>query len=402
MSERAVIMDDDKAQFLTYLGQIYEQANEHLREQEHKRDQVVTFYAVLISFFITTSNAIQKNFGGHGTMFIVDIGLFLIGWLCVKTVADLRGWHKQYLDVIYVLNYVIVRQRTYRSVDELKDVIHAKIVEDQSVNDKDENKKVKLSTEDGVFWATLIFSLAPLFMILHTIYTLFGEMMNHSDQQMMIVAVGVIFTALGLLYLYQLNQYMRDRVAKANTYKTWMLDFDYYSDSSTRTRILADNRYYTVSEKNSLLLVAQKSAGVVILAEKTKRILLIRIKRVDGQLHWELPRGFVEPEEIQAGAIHFADAARRELHEELNIDVDASKFNDLGEIMPDSGFIKSYVHVVHAQLEDVSLDQIRLQNDEGIRGEQFFDLIQLKSMIHRGEIIDGFTLGGVLKVEGRL
>lgn len=125
-------MNPDKSAFLDYLRQIYDQANEHLREQEHKRDQVITFYAVLISFFITANKAISQSFGGPTIILFLSFGLFLIGVVACLTIASLRGWHSQYLDAIYVLNYVIAHEESYETVTDLKDALQNKITEDQN------------------------------------------------------------------------------------------------------------------------------------------------------------------------------------------------------------------------------------------------------------------------------
>lgn len=220
-------LDENKKLFLAYLSQIYDQANEHLREQEHKRDQVITFYAVLISFFISTSSGIQKNFGGNYSLLFVDVGLFLIGWLCTKTVADLRGWHKQYLDVIFVLNYIMVRQEDYCCVQDLKNEIQAKIVEDQTQHADNKNKKhqLKISTEDGMFFGVLTFTLAPLLMISHSLFELL-----YIKHLLWFVISLLIILVIGGYYIYRMGRYMRVRTSNANTCKTWMLDFDYYSN----------------------------------------------------------------------------------------------------------------------------------------------------------------------------
>lgn len=84
-------MDENKKVFLDYLKQIYGQANEHLREQEHKRDQIVMFYAVLLSFVITANHTIQVNFGGPIMMMILELALCVIGATVCIAISSLRG-----------------------------------------------------------------------------------------------------------------------------------------------------------------------------------------------------------------------------------------------------------------------------------------------------------------------
>jgi hypothetical protein len=87
------LVSADKSVFLDYLRQIYDQANELLREQEHKRDQVITFYAVLTSFFITANKTISQNFGGPAIILFLSLGLFVIEIVACLTITSLRGWH---------------------------------------------------------------------------------------------------------------------------------------------------------------------------------------------------------------------------------------------------------------------------------------------------------------------
>jgi hypothetical protein len=64
------------------------------------------------------------------------------------------------------------------------------------------------------------------------------------------------------------------------------------------------------------------------------------IRKITGS--FPFPRGFVEKEEIVAGEADYQRAAGRELKEELNIITDEIiDWQDLGEVEPDSGLIRS-------------------------------------------------------------
>lgn len=161
-----------------------------------------------------------------------------------------------------------------------------------------------------------------------------------------------------------------------------------------------ENRYYSVNTSDEMLEVRQKSAGVVIVTRYKGKVLLIQIQRIDGRLHLEMPRGFVEADEIKNGVVDYAAAAKRELFEELKIsDLWIKKIIDLGEIMPDSGFIRSQIHVVLVELEQFEKDAVRVQVEEKIKGVELTGEKEIGELVESGEIIDGFSLAGILKLE---
>lgn len=79
--------EDARNDFLAFLTNIYDQTNDHLREQGTKRDQVIAFYVVLLSFVITSRSLLAKT----ANMTIIYLGLIEVGVICVRTVADLRS-----------------------------------------------------------------------------------------------------------------------------------------------------------------------------------------------------------------------------------------------------------------------------------------------------------------------
>ncbi|MFB9769558.1 NUDIX hydrolase [Lactiplantibacillus modestisalitolerans] len=389
-------MNDDKRVFLDYLKQIYDQANEHLREQEHKRDQVVTFYAVLISFIITTNHTIQVNFGGPIMMMILDLALCVIGAIVCISLSSLRGWHTQYLDAIYVINYAMAHQNQYVTVDDLKNTIQEMLVNNQ-INEK-ENKDKKWpirvgewfkhtisSTEDSMFYGVWIFSMVPLIMMEHSLYKLVNW---GSKQGALLVILSVAFTLVFVVYFRHMYKLLNKNIKNAQIYKTWILDFDYYSNGKKSFS------YYDVSMNHGILSIKQNTAGVVTVPIVDNRYLMIKIKRTDGRFNWEFPRGFVEPEEIHDSMIDYSTAARRELNEELNVNYSAvMKAVDLGEIEPDSGLIKSSIHAVQVELSE--LKKIKLQSSEKIVEYRLMDEDSLTNEVKKRTIIDGFTLSAI-------
>ncbi len=396
-------MDENKKVFLDYLKQIYGQANEHLREQEHKRDQIVMFYAVLLSFVITANHTIQVNFGGPIMMMILELALCVIGATVCIAISSLRGWHTQYLDAIYVINYAMAHQAHYASVDDLKNRIQEMLVNKQTSDipvNKSDNPLVKVGewfihtiehTEDSMFYGVWIFSMVPLIMIEHSIYKLV-KWGNNQDE--LLIILMLVFVLIFVFYFRYMHRLLNKSVENANSWKTWILDFDYYSNGQKNFS------YYDVNINHGILSLKQSTAGVVIVPTMNNQYLMIKIKRSDGRFNWEFPRGFVEPEEINGDAVDYSAAAKRELNEELNIPpIDVIKATDLGEVEPDSGLIVSSIHVVNVDIS--KLKDVKLQSSEKIVEYRLMDIVDVLAAVKKGMIIDGFTLSAIALSQNR-
>lgn len=147
------------------------------------------------------------------------------------------------------------------------------------------------------------------------------------------------------------------------------------------------NNYYQLTGSKRALKLTQLTGGVVILPRFNNQFLLLEHLRVDGQVHYEVPRGFTELNE------KFTLAAHRELNEELNLR--PAKLTFLGEVMPDSGLIESHIRCYLADLG--SLNGLVVQRSEQITGYKLFSLSELLILVRNNQIIDGFTLSTVLK-----
>lgn len=424
-------MDENRQAFITYLNGIYDQANEHLREQEHKRDQVVTFYAVLLSFFVTTSGQIEKNFGGSFAMLLLSIGIFFIGIVVARTIADLRGWHKQYLDAIYVLNYAFAHLDSYPSNAALATMIEQLLTYDQTAkNPKKESdtevkpkplkktasdKQVKTrsesdtkdkwmdnldrrigSTEDGMFYGVLMFSMASLFLVGKYLSSLLLQYWPRPLPQDLDLYLYGIESLVGIIILFTYARWMSHVLKKkshdANIYKTWILDFHYYSAGQ---QVNEATNYYEFTVPDGYPHLTQKTGGVIVIPKLSDKYMLIWIKR-DQDMYLEFPRGFVEPEEVTTDKPDFIHAAHRELTEEVGIkpsNIRNSK--DLGEVKPDSGLISSKIHAVLLDISPTSTNYVFLQKSEGISDCALFTPQELRHAITEGKIVDGFTLSAI-------
>ena len=71
-------MNDRKTEFLEYLCSVYDHCHTHLIEQGRKRDKVLTFYVVLLSFVLTNLDKLKKEFLGQFTELIIYIILIFL------------------------------------------------------------------------------------------------------------------------------------------------------------------------------------------------------------------------------------------------------------------------------------------------------------------------------------
>lgn len=150
-----------------------------------------------------------------------------------------------------------------------------------------------------------------------------------------------------------------------------------------------NNNYYSITVFKKLMKISQLTGGVVIVPKCADKLLLIKIKRVDGNFHWEFPRGFVEKRESHD------EAVKREINEELGI-TDFKIVSNLGELMTDSGLIDSHVtsHLVNMGV----LNHIHLQQSEKIVDYKLISYIDLLKLVQDGVIDDNFTLASLTKL----
>lgn len=85
---------------------MYNNANQHFLKQERKRDQVIIFYIVLISFVLTNFGNLDKDFLVGGTEIIIYIVLIIISGIVLLNLADFQSWYIQIFrcDLCYKLD----------------------------------------------------------------------------------------------------------------------------------------------------------------------------------------------------------------------------------------------------------------------------------------------------------
>jgi len=125
--------------------------------------------------------------------------------------------------------------------------------------------------------------------------------------------------------------------------------------------------------------------GVAVLPEYDGKFGLIQVYRHPlGSVAWELPRGFVDAGESSA------DAALRELREEMGLETTKASLVCLGMVAPEPGLIAARVQLFAAlRCSRVAADQ---HLELGHTARRFFAAHEIEDLISRNEIQDPCTI----------
>ena len=131
-------------------------------------------------------------------------------------------------------------------------------------------------------------------------------------------------------------------------------------------------------------------SGVAVLPECDGKLGLVHVYRHPlGAAAWEIPRGFVDPEESSTGA------ALRELREETGMETAASNLVDLGTLAPEPGVIAARIQMYWARqcvpVRSVSAKEL------GHGALRFFTPDEIANLIAGNEIQDPCTLVACFK-----
>lgn len=213
-------------QFIQYLDSVYNNYNQHLLEQGKKRDQVITFYIVLLSFVLTNFNNLDTDFFGKPTQIAIYIVLVIIGGIVLLNLADLRSWHTQYLDVIYVINWTMSHYPKFSNVaslqEKMKDLVTA------TLNTKSKPKLGKgwikfclfSSTDNTIYTGMIFLTSLPLLGVYSQIVDLFKLHWG--------IQIGIIIYIICLiLMLIIFERHLNTVLQNGERYNTWILSFDY-------------------------------------------------------------------------------------------------------------------------------------------------------------------------------
>ncbi len=139
-------------------------------------------------------------------------------------------------------------------------------------------------------------------------------------------------------------------------------------------------------------LVRHPGAVAVVALDAAQNLLLVRQFRIAaGQVLLEIPAGTLEPNEPPF------DCAKRELQEETGFH--PGKIEPIGGIYVAPGYTTEFIHLFLAT--DLTESRLDSDADEFIEVERIH-LTEALAMIERGDIIDGKSITGILRVARRL
>lgn len=150
------------------------------------------------------------------------------------------------------------------------------------------------------------------------------------------------------------------------------------------------NPWFVVEKQNNQHWIAGAVAGgaVIIPVTQDRKVILVeQFRPAVNAMSLEFPRGGAEPEDAFS-----VKTARRELREEVGVDVPDSRFFFIGSVTTDTGVIRGRVPVFMALVE------------EGDRGHDTDDEIdrvvelgwdEVYQKVQSGEIFCGFTLSSM-------
>lgn len=72
---------------------LYEECNEHLREQDRKRDQTIAFFVALTGYFVAKESILSDN----SSSWILYLLLFVVGIIIAFILVRYKSWHEKYV-----------------------------------------------------------------------------------------------------------------------------------------------------------------------------------------------------------------------------------------------------------------------------------------------------------------
>lgn len=139
---------------------------------------------------------------------------------------------------------------------------------------------------------------------------------------------------------------------------------------------------------DQLVLVAQGGRrGAVAIALRGDDVLLVhQFRPATGRWHWELPRGFGDPEDASP-----AETAARELAEETGARVGSSRV--LGTVFADTGILATGVDVVLVEVTGLDAD---LPAGSEVSDRRWVSRPDLDRAVVSGALTDGISLAALM------
>lgn len=380
-------MDNEFIDESINLDGIYEQCNEHLREQDKKRDQLLAFFGAVMGLVVANITALAK------VNYIEFIYPFFIiaGWLLSDIMINYMKWHSIYnYSAITLQNLMFFKQKNVHQ--SMINKLYHRISRNKDFNINYYLRKA----ETKVFNIYTILSSINLFIYAYILSLKFPYKWFNRVYILCALLITIISIIIMNLKAYRvLNGIFKPKVQDDSLETlSWCLNLYEHEDFLTKllnedTEHKYSNDYYEVLISDEKFILKNKNQGAAILpVTQEGKVLLISINRKPiNEKVLEIPRGFLKPNEIPL------NAAKRELKEETNCD--AHEYIDLGCIYPDSGITDSKINLFLAK--GCNINNIKLQEKECINGYKLMNIDEVKEQITEGKINDSFTIAAIFR-----
>ena len=106
-----MLKNPDQKEFLSV---VYEQCNEHMREQPRARDQVVLFYVAICAFYLSS-----VDFLSDFMFFCLSFAMLVLGLACSFVVIKFRSWIIQYVNSAEVIGKLLINEQEFSTEAEI-------------------------------------------------------------------------------------------------------------------------------------------------------------------------------------------------------------------------------------------------------------------------------------------
>lgn len=365
---------------------IYEQCNEHLREQDRKRDQLLAFFGSVLGLILANIESLSKL----KYIEFIYLWFILITFILAFVMINYMKWHSIYNYSAITLQNIML----FKHINITQNMVNA-IYNKVSQNNNFNVKYYLNKTETKIFNVYLTISVTNIF-----IYVYFLSLKTTSSLLHLIYIIGAFVISFVYFFLMNIKAYnvlkciFKPTNIDHTKVPSWIINL--YDCEVYLCELLKKDReykfstpYYEAKVVKDRLTLINKSQGIAILPmTDDQKVLLIKIQRSNiKETVLEIPRGFLEENETHS------HATKRELKEETNCE--AVDYVNLGYIHPDSEITSSKIQLYLAK--GCKVDNIRLQDKEPICGYELIDLYKVIEKINNGEINDSFTIAAIFR-----
>lgn len=347
---------------------LYLEANEHLRENDKKRDQIliiiVTLSGAVFGFYEKV-----KGLASEFKLSILILILILSAFIPFILI-EYRKWHIIYHLSAKVLQQIMYFNRERVSVQLIRDLLSYNVR-------KPTLSRFIVTTETMIYNLTLCMNIFNIYILLCA----YGKVNIYAS-------VG-LFIGYIVFYNYihfRMIKNLFNKILTEEGYRTlWLLDFakspfqDIYENKYLKVSVNNENRIKVINKNNGCIVIPITSENKVVLVEVFRDTV--------NEAVLELPRGFAEESE------NTEDAAKRELKEEIG--AECKKIVRIGSFYPDTGFYVAKIDIFIAYLHSDWTSE-KCSYSENINAIHEFEISKVYSKLFNGDLKDGYTIVALL------